>query len=78
MILICKCCNQPIERINDIKLIHRNGCQLGTVQKPEAISEPLQPEVMSKPIIETPNYKILPDGRMTPKCINTTQALFQR
>jgi hypothetical protein len=67
VLLICECCNKPIERISDIKLTHRNGCQPEIAQKPEVISEPLRSEVAPEPVAETPKYKIFPDGRMTPK-----------
>lgn len=54
MILICECCNQPIEHTADIKVVHKGGCTSS-----EAFND-------SKFAPDTDIQK-LPDGRMDVK-----------
>ena len=64
MLIICECCNSPIERLTDVKLTHRSGCGLEAGQKLEKAINPSKSGIASKSDIADTQIQILPDGRM--------------
>ena len=60
MLLLCECCHKPIERLDEIKLVHKNGCEIVPVIEPEPIPEVEEP-------LDRPSVQYFPDGRMTPE-----------